>query len=71
MVLGHGDPVEAELLGQDREVHELVHLAPLPAWVMDVRIDLARVQTHPVGVHELQGVDLVAERGHGLRPPSS
>jgi hypothetical protein len=56
---------KAEFLGQHREVHEVVHLALLPARVVGVRVGVAGVQPGTVGVHELQCAGLVAERAHG------
>ena len=69
VVLGDGDPVEAEFLGEHRELHEVLHLALLPARVVDIGARVARVQAGAVGVHELECSGLVAERGHELQPP--
>ena len=41
VVLGDRHPVEAQFLGQDRELHEVVYLALLPARVMDIGIGVA------------------------------
>jgi hypothetical protein len=59
-------PSKPQFFGQDRELNEVVHLALLPARVVHVRVGIAGVEPGAIGVHEFQGVDLVAERGHGL-----